>query len=280
MIREFRLGGRTLGIANDAGADNAGGFAANIPWDRVARYYDTYVTVDFDVPYFRGKALETEGPVLELMCGTGRISLPLIEAGADFCGVDLSPAFTAVLRAKLDDRGLSARIVTGDVRTLDLGQDYGLVFIGFNAFAELLGEADQRAALRAVARHLAPGGRAIVTLHNPAIRRLTLHEEWSRLGRFDLAGGGSVEIDMRYGLDDGRERVSGEQRYVERCARGTPVEEFTLPIRFELIELERFAALARSCGLRLDRVVGDYDEGLYDPSSSRFIIVELTAARR
>ena len=270
---------RVRGAATETGSEAAGDPVMNIPWDRVARYYDAYVTVDFDVPYFVGKARAADGPVLELMCGTGRISLPLIEAGVDFCGVDLSPAFTAALEAKLANRGLSARIVTGDARTLDLGQDFALIFIGFNAFAELLGQADQCAALRAIARHLAPQGRAIVTLHNPAIRRLTLHEEWSRLGCFDLAGGGSVEIDMRYGLDSGTDRVSGEQRYVECGPDGSRGEPFTLPIRFELIELERFAALARACGLRLDRVVGDYDESPYEPARSRFIIVELVAAR-
>ena len=255
----------------------SGDLARNIPWDRVARYYDAYVTVDFDVPYFVGRALEAGGPVLELMCGTGRISVPVAETGVGYCGVDLSAAFTAVLSAKLAGRGLRARVVTMDARAFDLGQRFALIFIGFNAFSELLGEADQRMALEAVAGHLAPGGRAIVTLHNPAVRRRTLQAEWARLGSFDLEGAGSVEIDMRYAEDGVEAGVTGEQRYVERDADGTVVEDFSLPIRFDLIELDRFTALAETSGLRVDRVFGDYDESLYDPAHSRFIIVELSA---
>jgi len=196
------------GNAEPSGASRD--LAHNIPWDRVARYYDAYVTVDFDVPYFVGRALEVGGPVLELMCGTGRISVPVAETGVGYCGVDLSPAFTAVLSAKLAGRGLRARVVTMDARAFDLGQRFALIFIGFNAFSELLGEADQR--------------------------------------------------------------------YVERDADGSVVEDFILPIRFDLIELDRFTALAETSGLRVDRVFGDYDEGPYDPAHSRFIIVELTAA--
>ena len=82
---------------------------------------------------------------------------------------------------------------------------------------------------------------------------------------------------MRYAEDGVEAGVTGEQRYVERDADGTVVEDFSLPIRFDLIELDRFTALAETSGLRVDRVFGDYDESLYDPAHSRFIIVELSA---
>ena len=141
-----------------------------IDWDSVAPYYDAYVTAGFDIPFFLAWARRTGGPVLELMCGTGRVTLPLIEAGLDVTGIDRAAALNAHLRRKLAARGLTAAIHDMDVRGFDLGRRFGLVFIAFHAFAEILGEAERRFVWDAIRAHLRPDGRFILTLHNPAVR--------------------------------------------------------------------------------------------------------------
>ena len=66
-------------------------------YSRVAELYDAYVTTDFDVAFFLTEAHGAKH-VLELMSGTGRLSLPLIRAGARLTCVDNSPEMLAILR--------------------------------------------------------------------------------------------------------------------------------------------------------------------------------------
>jgi ubiquinone/menaquinone biosynthesis C-methylase UbiE len=79
---------------------------ASIHWDWVAGLYDTYVTTTFDLPFFLREATATGGNVLELMCGTGRVSVPLAEAGVHLTCVDGSAEMLARLREKLAAKGL------------------------------------------------------------------------------------------------------------------------------------------------------------------------------
>jgi SAM-dependent methyltransferase len=71
---------------------------APIDYDRVADVYDLYVTSDLDVGFYVAEAGKVKGKVLELMCGTGRVSMPLLEAGVDLTCVDASEGMIARLK--------------------------------------------------------------------------------------------------------------------------------------------------------------------------------------
>jgi SAM-dependent methyltransferase len=92
-------------------------------WDDYAPFYDWENARTLgrrDVPFWRSLALQAGGPVLELGCGTGRISLPLARAGAELTGIDRSPAMLAYARGRLRRARLAGRInlVQGDIRYL------------------------------------------------------------------------------------------------------------------------------------------------------------------
>ena len=74
---------------------------APIDYDRVADVYDLYVTSDLDIGFYLEEATKTRGKVLELMCGTGRVSIPLLEAGVDLTCVDASAGMLARLEEGL-----------------------------------------------------------------------------------------------------------------------------------------------------------------------------------
>jgi SAM-dependent methyltransferase len=159
----------------------------------VADLYDDYVTTSIDVPFLLQEAQAAAGPVLELMAGTGRVSLPLAEAGVALTCVDLSGPMLVRLRIKLAERGLAAETVEMDVTRLALPRrGYALALLPFQSFAELLTPEDQRAALAAIAAHLAPGGRFVCTLHNPPVRRRTVDGQMRLVGTFPLSGRGAT----------------------------------------------------------------------------------------
>jgi SAM-dependent methyltransferase len=70
-------------------------------YDYIADLYDTYVPAAFDIPFFVDEARKSPGDVLELMSGTGRVSIPLLEAGIKLTCVDISAGLNAVLSDKL-----------------------------------------------------------------------------------------------------------------------------------------------------------------------------------
>ena len=73
-------------------------------WDEYAPFYDWENARTLgrrDVPFWRRVALEARGRVLELGCGTGRVTLPLARAGVPVVGVDRSSAMLGRLRARL-----------------------------------------------------------------------------------------------------------------------------------------------------------------------------------
>ena len=71
---------------------------ALIDYDLVADVYDLYVTSDLDIDFYLEEAGKVQGRILELMCGTGRVSIPLLGAGVDLTCVDASEGMLARLK--------------------------------------------------------------------------------------------------------------------------------------------------------------------------------------
>jgi ubiquinone/menaquinone biosynthesis C-methylase UbiE len=86
-----------------------------LDYERIAHLYDSYCRFTDDLPFFLQECKKTKSSVLELMCGTGRISIPLLEAGVNLTCVDASPAMLAILRQKLAARGLSASVMQANI---------------------------------------------------------------------------------------------------------------------------------------------------------------------
>ena len=129
----------------------------------------------------------------------------------------------------------------------------------------------------ALRRHLSADGRLVLTLHNPPVRQERLHEEWRDMGRFPLGGGRTVALRSRW-WREGPERAAGEQHYVEADSSGAILRELILPIRFDLVQPQEIRELSAKAGLRVDRVLGDYQGAPFAPSTSPFALFELVAA--
>jgi SAM-dependent methyltransferase len=126
-----------------------------------------------DVAFFVEEAKNADGRVLEIGCGTGRVTIPTARAGVSITGLDTSAAMLDVLRTKMtrEDDGVRSRIQLhqGDMRNFDLGLMFKLVTLPFRPFQHLLTVDDQLSCLTTINRHLEVGGRVILDLFNPSL---------------------------------------------------------------------------------------------------------------
>jgi SAM-dependent methyltransferase len=247
-----------------------------IEYARIADLYDTYVRTTFDIPFFLEQARGVSGEVLELMSGTGRVSLPLAEAGVRLTCVDRSPEMLAILRVKLDESGLLADTHQMDARELLLPKKFGLIFIAFHSFPEILTRQDQRQALERIWEHLEPGGRFICTLHSPAVRLKPVDGELHLWGRYQLENvQGKLLLWGLQQYDRQTRIVNGLQMYEEYDARGFLLSKRLVEFSFYLFQKGEFEELICSVGFRVEALYGDYTQAPYDEETSPFMIFVL-----
>ena len=102
-------------------------------YSKIAELYDAYVKEAFDIPFFLKEAKQSSGEVLELMSGTGRVSIPLLTKSIPLTCVDNSPEMLSILKRKLIERNLTTPIHQMDIRELSLDKHFDLIFIPFHS---------------------------------------------------------------------------------------------------------------------------------------------------
>lgn len=130
--------------------------------------YDLEDSSDTGLEFYNALAQETGSPVLEIACGTGRISIPIARNGFAVTGLDIVPGMLD--RARSKSTGLPTRWVEGDARTFDLGEQFRLIFLTGNAFQAFLTREDQEALLQRVSAHLRDDGLFAFETRNPRWR--------------------------------------------------------------------------------------------------------------
>jgi ubiquinone/menaquinone biosynthesis C-methylase UbiE len=253
----------------------------------VSEYYDflplTQGRQDLDFYLYYARA--AGDPILELGCGTGRILLPLAEAGHWICGLDFSEQMLARCRKKLEAERPEVRervrLVQGNMVSFDLQDTFRLITIPFRPFQHLLKVEDQMACLHAAHRHLQPGGKIILDLfqtdarrmHDPAwLNEMEAHPEVM------LANGRKVRLAERVVAFHRAEQMNDvELIYYVTHPDGRKerlVHAFTIRYFFRY-EVEH---LLQRCGFHVLDVFGKYDRSpLLDDSQDMLFVAEKTA---
>jgi SAM-dependent methyltransferase len=240
-------------------------YTASTYGDRIADIYDTkYASLPFGGDLNQAIALLAdlagEGPALELGIGTGRIALPLLEAGVDVRGVDASAAMAARLAAK--PGGERIPVTIADFRDFTLPDRFALVFVVFNTFFGLLTQQHQIDCLETVTRHLADGGAFVLEAFVPDVSRF---DHGQRLGvvRSEVD---EVELEAsRY--DPVEQRVDTNHVII----RPDGISLYPVKLRFATVaELDLMARLA---GLRLRERWADWDRSPFRAESPKHISV-------
>ena len=193
-------------------------------WDDYAPFYDWENARTLgrrDVPFWRRVASGAGGRVLELGCGTGRISIPLARAGVPLVGVDLSSKMLARAVARRARARLAAlALLRADIRRLPFrGASFPMVLAPYGVLQSLVSERDLVATLDEVARVVRAGGLfgldLVPDVPNWREYRNRIQLRGRAAGGVHLTLVESVRQDRRRGL------TTFEQRYVARRGRRT-----------------------------------------------------------
>ncbi len=245
-------------------------------YDRIADLYDHYVTVDYDIQFWLDESRDVED-VLEVTAGTGRVTLPLLRAGKRLTAVDISYGLLAKLREKAAAEGLTVETVHADMREFVVGRKFPLIIIPFHSIGEIHDGCDVTASLRGVRQHLAPEGRAIVTLHNPAahrgddsgVPRLVADQELPNGNRMIFWHARTYDPVERMGMS--------YQLYEEYDVDGLLHRKRLFTPHYHLRDRAEIEQLADRAGLKVSRIWGGYNHEEYS-EARRYMIFEFTAA--
>jgi SAM-dependent methyltransferase len=140
-------------------------------YDSIARIYDPWsASVVEDIAFYVEEALGCDGPIVELAVGSGRIAVPIAQAGRAVIGVDLSEGMLAVARALAEEHGVSALVDlrVGDLREPPVDERVPLVICPFRSLLHMADEEQKLKALRAARELLEPGGRLVFDVFAPS----------------------------------------------------------------------------------------------------------------
>ena len=241
-----------------------------LPLYEDARFYDEeFQERKHEIPFYMRQAKASAGPVLELACGTGRITLPIAAAGIEIAGVDVSSEMIELAREKAQAANLAIEWHVQDIRTLELHRRFGLVFIATNALQHLHDPASLRAFFSRMHAHLRPDGLLVIDVFNPAVAKLC-----RKLG--------TPYLRKSFNLPDGRRvDVEADSEYIAE----TQVFHFVLTYRHEQEVLrtkdvrmrcffpEELLALCQASGFEVIARFGDYDESAFLSSSPQQILI-------
>jgi SAM-dependent methyltransferase len=245
----------------------------------LARLYDVDLLDDpGDVDLYLALAARTGGPVLEIAAGSGRVAIPLAEAGYDVTLVDIDPAMLARADALAAESGLEGKIdsVRTDLVGLELagGPKFGLCILALNSLLLLGSIETQKEALLTLARHLKPEGLAVVDVWVPSADELARYDGRLSLEyvREDPETGNVVTKMAAAQYEPARGEVVLSVLYDEG-AQGEQPRRWTRVDRLKLVNADQLAFLAESAGLEVEAIGGDYEMSPAGPYDERVILV-------
>jgi SAM-dependent methyltransferase len=215
----------------------------------VAARYDDGEGAQYDPEMIELLAeLADDGAALEFAIGTGRVALPLAARGVRVHGIELSEPMAARLRAKT----VEISVTLGDMATTRVDEDFRLVYLVFNTIMNLTTQDAQIACFENAARHLEPGGRFVIEVGVPDLRRLPPGERlvaFSEIGidEYDVATQGLISHHWR----DGR----------------------TLSIPFRYVWPAELDLMARIAGMSLCDRWEDWDRSPFTSESRKHVSV-------
>jgi 2-polyprenyl-3-methyl-5-hydroxy-6-metoxy-1,4-benzoquinol methylase len=221
-----------------------------------------------DTAFFLRQAVSLGGPVLEVACGTGRITLPIARAGIEVTGLDVSRPMLELARRKAEVEQLPLTWLEQDCRDIRVPQTFALIFSATNAMQHLHDVESVSAFLGSARKALRPDGTLILDVFNPDMAKLARPPDTRYHHKSVVDEQGRelrVEASAHY---DAATQILGFMLFYLSHGALTRTKKVSMRCFFP----EELLALCQLNGLKVVRRCGNYDEGAFTSQSPKQIL--------
>lgn len=234
-----------------------------------AEFYDIeFATRDHEIPFFRKYAYRAGGPVLEVACGTGRITLPIARDGIDITGLDISLPMLERARLHSAAENLRVKWVAQDCREMRLDTQFALILTATNAMQHLHDAKSVCAFLQSARKALLPDGLLIIDVFHPDLAKLVRDPATRYPHKTIIMPDGTVievEAASRYHADT---QILHFDLYYTSAGRLLRTKHVNMRCFYP----EELLALCRMSGLDVVHRFGNYDESTFSAKSPKQIL--------
>ena len=235
-----------------------------------ANIYDGLNTCLSDLQFYKKRLpANKDARILELCCGTGRLTIPIAQEGYHIFGVDYTPSMLEQAQAKAIKAGLEINFIEADIRTLDLQEQFDFIFIPFNSIHHLYRNEDLFRALESVKKHLKDGGLFLFDCFNPNIQYIVENEK-------------GQTVIAEYKTDDNRNVLIKQTMRYESATQINRIEwhysingEFhsTQNLDMRLFFPQELDSYLKQVGFNIIHKFGNFAEGEFDDNSEKQIYI-------
>lgn len=253
-------------------------------YDLWAEIYDSvYSYVHEDIPFYVEEAIRAGGSILELGCGTGRVAMPIAEAGLDVTGIDFSEAMLKVAQHKvlnLESSSGSVNLVQADMIDFSLDRKFSLVIIPFRGFLSLLSVQDEVDTLLNIKRHLAPGGKLIFNIFVPDFNMLVQESDVPYHFRdvTDHNTGDKFIVWLQNSFDSYSQIMSIRTIIEKLDHSGAVTQKLYRDFQLRYIFRWEIHHLLKMCGYEILGLYGDFERTPFDEASDEMVWVAAPTA--
>ncbi len=247
----------------------------HMPLYRDGRHYDAMnQDIVADIPFYVDEAKRANGPVLELACGTGRLSIPIAQSGVEIVGLDLVPSMLAHARSKAKQAGTAITFIQGDCRSFALQRKFALILMGFNSMQHIHDHDSLVAMFACIRQHLAAGGRFVFDVFNPKLSLLARRPDERKHERDyedpDCKGMISFAHAVRY---DDASQVAHIQCYFTRCTNGEERDFRMEELKMRCFFPQELDLLVRSQGFEVIEKFGNFERKSFASGDAKQVTV-------
>ncbi len=223
-----------------------------------------------DIPFYLKQAAISGGPVLELGCGTGRVTIPMAEAGFEMTGLDISAPVLKQARIKAAAKNLDIRWIESDCRDFNLGTRFGTIIFPFNGIAHIHDRESHEALFERVRAHLKDTGHFIIDWFNPSLEILLRgNEQRHSCFEYDDPDGHGKVIVTEDNFYDRSTQINHIKWYYKIGNLPEEIRELNMRIVYP----QELDALFHYNGFEIVSKYGDHQESPFESSSRHQLIV-------
>jgi SAM-dependent methyltransferase len=212
-----------------------------------------------DVPFYAELIRERPGRVLELMCGSGRVLLPLLRQGFTVDGTDSSPEMLVRCKSNAEAEGLSPELYEQFADELHSPHRYYTILLAYSSFALLTNRDEASEALRRIHAHLDEGGQFLLDMAIPWVHSNSVFGAW-QLGRQGILPDGRHVLVSRAATVEPLNQIETVHIRYEVYDEGCLVETLLTPMKMRFYGMHELILLLEKSGFSNIQTFGDFQQ--------------------